>query len=167
VRDMRNEGRAAGALGAQTYASLKRHGRCSAWQARGQKAQATTEFIFVAPVLMAILIGIVLFGIALNNYLALTFATNAAAQQLSISQGISTACTSAEQAGVNAAPLLKQLTTSSFTPTFSGPGGSTCTNLVAGDTAQITATYPCNLKVLGWNFAPSCTLTAQSTMIIQ
>lgn len=159
--------------GSRTAASprLRVEPRSSAKRAYApyEQGQAAFEFALVLPVLLAILLGTLVFGIALNNYLELTYATSAAAQQLSISQGITSPnpCTTAESAGVSAAPLLHGLTTSSFTPSFAGPGGSTCTNLVAGDSVQVTGTYPCKLVVLGVNFAPGCTLTAQATMVIQ
>ena len=33
--------------------------------------------------------------------------------------------------------------------------------------ASVTVTYPCNLVIFGINFAPSCTLTAQTSQVIQ
>lgn len=141
-----------------------RHARRRAGDGQGQ---AALEFVLVAPVVLFILFGILVFGIALNNYVQLTFATNAAAQQVSISRGITSPnpCTTATGAADSAAPLLRSPT---FTYSFPGGSGSTCTNLVQGGSAQVTGTYPCNLVVMGVNFAPrGCTLTAQTTMIIQ
>ena len=46
---------------------------------------------------------------------------------------------------------------------------ATCTAaMVAGLSAVVKATYPCNLVVMGVNYAPSgCTLSAQSAQMIQ
>jgi hypothetical protein len=80
----------------------------------------------------------------------------------------------------HAAPLLKPgsltflLTLNGNTyagASCSNPGNSTTQgaagNLVQGTGAKVTATYPCNLSVYGVNYAPSCTMTAQTTELIQ
>jgi hypothetical protein len=32
-----------------------------------------------------------------------------------------------------------------------------------GESANVSATYPCNLTIMGVNYSPSCTLSSQST----
>ena len=53
---------------------------------------------------------------------------------------------------------------------FSGSGTS-CTGLAASLTEYqqvvVKATYGCNLTVFGHNFAPNCTLTAQTSEAVQ
>jgi hypothetical protein len=40
--------------------------------------------------------------------------------------------------------------------------------MVAGQTALVKATYPCNLTVMGHNYAPNgCNLSAQTAQMIQ
>jgi hypothetical protein len=40
--------------------------------------------------------------------------------------------------------------------------------MVAGQTAIVKATYPCDLTVMGHNYAPSsCNLSAQTAQMIQ
>jgi hypothetical protein len=40
--------------------------------------------------------------------------------------------------------------------------------MVAGQSALVKATYPCNLTVMGHNYAPSgCNLLAQTAQMIQ
>jgi hypothetical protein len=39
--------------------------------------------------------------------------------------------------------------------------------MVQGSAATLTATYPCNFSIWGTNFAPNCTMTAQTTEVIQ
>jgi hypothetical protein len=80
-------------------------------------------------------------------------------------------CNTAVQAFYSAAPNLTQ---SNLTFTFAFNGGSgttakTCSSqaLVEGQNAQVKVTYPCNLTVMGVNFAPSCTLTAQTAEAIE
>ena len=46
---------------------------------------------------------------------------------------------------------------------------SSCTSqtLVEGQNAQVEVTYPCNLTVMGVNFAPGCKLTAETAEAIE
>jgi Flp pilus assembly protein TadG len=143
-------------------------------RAREDLGQTTIEFIIAAPVLLTILIGVMKFGIAFNNYEALTFGANAGAQALSISAGpTGDPCKTASTAVEQAAPLLKT-SSLSFSYVLNGTsitGSTSCSSdqgdLVASEPATITVTYPCDLKILGVNFVPGCTLTAQSTMLVQ
>jgi Flp pilus assembly protein TadG len=155
--------------------------RSTGRQARGripdQRGQAAVEFALVVPVLLTLVIAVAVFGIAFNNDLALTFATSNAAQLLSISRGQTTdPCKTTSQAVFLAAPNLTQsnikftivlngtaVATNSATPTCSG----TQSNLVQSANAQVTASYPCNLQIMGMNPVPNCTLTAKTTMVIQ
>ena len=110
---------------------------------------------------------------ALNNYLVLTDATAVGARVLSISRGQTTdPCAATATAVGAAAPNLKTANLKfSFVLNGTAYSGATCsgaqTNLVEAQTAQVTVTYPCNLKFLGFNPAPSCTLTAQTTERVQ
>jgi len=61
--------------------------RARPWLARGEQGQALLEFALVFVVLFPLLTGIIVFGIAFNNYLALTSATAIGAQQVSQSRG--------------------------------------------------------------------------------
>ncbi len=59
-----------------------------AWlRARNEEGQALLEFAYVVPLLLALVLGIIMFGAALNNYLVLTDATAVGARVLSISRG--------------------------------------------------------------------------------
>lgn len=149
------------------------HGR-----ARGGKGQAMLEFAIVAPVLLTVLLAISVLGIAFNNYLTLTHATSTAAQLLSISRGqTSDPCATTSAAVEQAAPYLKtsnltfSIALGSGSPiTYGTPyTGTSCTSasLVEGQTAKVTTTYPCSLLIYGHNYAPGCTLAAQTAVFIQ
>jgi Flp pilus assembly protein TadG len=145
-----------------------------AWlRARNEEGQALLEFAYVVPLLLALVLGIIMFGAALNNYLVLTDATAVGARVLSISRGQTTdPCAATATAVGAAAPNLKTANLKfSFVLNGTAYSGATCsgaqTNLVEAQTAQVTVTYPCNLKFLGFNPAPSCTLTAQTTERVQ
>jgi Flp pilus assembly protein TadG len=150
-----------------------------------QHGQAAVEFALGLPLLLLLLMATVVFGIVFNNDLTLTAATTTGAQQLSISRGeTSDPCNLVATTVEQAAPALK---TANFTFSVAfGSGsplvygsphtGTSCTSaaadLISGDTAQVTVTYPCNpsspnIEILGYNPWPSCTLSAQTAELIQ
>jgi Flp pilus assembly protein TadG len=147
--------------------------------AAADEGGALVEMAVTLPVLLLIVTGIFTFGLALNNYLELTDAVGISARLLAISRGQTTdPCATTTAAFYKAAPYLKT-TSLSFTFVLNGTSytGASCSssstttgaagNLVQGQAAQVTVTYPCNLAVYGKNYAPSCTLTAQTTELVQ
>ena len=144
---------------------------------RDEQGQTMVEFAIAVPLLLALLTGSVMLGAAFNKQLELTYAINAGGQLLSISRGQTTdPCQTASQAAYSAAPQLNP-STLKFTIVLNGTSVTTnssqpsCSGaqqyLVESQTAQVTATYPCNLNIFGFNPAPSCTLQAQTTVLIQ
>jgi len=135
--------------------------------ARAEGGQALLEFVLVMPILLTVMFGIIVFGIALHNYMELTSATSSGAQLLSISRGQTTdPCNTTVQAVNVAAPSLTQTNlTFAFVLNGTSYNAKTCSgaqsNLVAGQNAQVTVTYPCNIKFFGFNPSKSCTLTSQ------
>ena len=75
-------------IGRRTEASMKlrANARCASERA-GERGQALFEFALVLPILLLVLIGVITFGIALNNFLELTSGATAGAQALSVSRG--------------------------------------------------------------------------------
>ena len=100
-----------------------------------EKGQTMVEMAIVLPVLLVILIGIVQFGIAFNNYLTLTDAARAGARKAVVSHSAST-CISQVRAS---ASDLKQ---SDLTVGCSS-------SWQHGDDVTVTATYPYSLNVFG------------------
>ena len=131
------------------------------------------------PVLLLVVTGILTFGLAYNNYVELTEATNVGARALAISRGATTdPCATAAQAVIAAAPLLVaanltfsfQLNGTSYTGSSCNSSSSTtgaAGNLVQGGNAVVTVNYPCSLAVYGANYAPNCSLQAQITELVQ
>jgi Flp pilus assembly protein TadG len=144
-----------------------------------EQGQAMVEVALVLPILLLVLTGIFALGLAFNNYVILTEATNVGARALAISRGSTTdPCATASSAVIAAAPLLVPANLT-FTFVLNGTSysgascssGSTTTgasaNLVQGGNALVTVTYPCSLAVYGANYAPGCVLQAQITELVQ
>ena len=129
------------------------------------------EFAIISPVLLTILLGIFQFGTAMNNYLVLTNAAAKGALTIALGRGTATPYTTTISAIDAAAP---NLTVANITTTVTINGtacssDSGCTTaLVAGVSAVVKTTYPCNLTAMGINYAPSgCTLKAQTAQMVQ
>ena len=114
-------------------------------QARSENGQAIVEFALVLPILMAILLGIIQFGIVFNNYITLTDATRAGARKAAVSRFLNDNGASAKQAvqdsasGLNISVLTPTISVTS-SPDWNTPGG----------VVTVSASYPYNLNILGW-----------------
>jgi hypothetical protein len=126
----------------------------------GEEGQSMVEFALVLPVLMIVLTGICSFGIALNQYMVLTNATNAGARAFALSRGQTTPalagtnpCAYAVQTVENAAPSLNASNmtfTILYTPSGTTNGGSATTystscsglSLKTADMVQVKVAYP-------------------------
>jgi Flp pilus assembly protein TadG len=134
--------------------------------ATARTGTAAVEFALVAPVLLMLVLGMCQFGITLNQYLTLTNAVRSGARQLSMSRGDTTPHTDTLNQIYGSAPNLTQ---GSLTITMA-VNGTACTTdagckaaLAAGLPTTVTASYPCSLAFFGYNFAPICTLSSQTT----
>lgn len=144
-----------------------------------QQGQSVVEFALTLPILLLVVTGITTFGIAMTNYVQLTESANVGGRALAISRNqVLDPCATAASAIQGAAPMLKSSSLSySFVLNGAAFSGSTCSSpnvnsgaagdLVQGQPATLTVTYPCVLKVYGVNYAPSCVLTAKTTELVQ
>lgn len=140
---------------------------------------ALVESALVLPILLLIVTGIFTFGTALNNYMELTDAVGSGARQLAISRGYTLdPCATVVTAVHNAAPSLAQADmTFSFSLNGTAYTGTSCSStnttsgapadLVQGQPAQVTVTYPCKLPVFGLTSGPACSVKAQTTELVQ
>jgi Flp pilus assembly protein TadG len=138
---------------------------------KNDEGVSAIEFAFISPIMLAVMIGIFQFGIAMNQYLNLTNAVAQGALTLALSRGTTTPYTATTSAISSAAPNLTPAQTT-ITVRINGTActtDATCSAaLVAGQPAFVRATYPCNLTVMGVNYRPGgCTLSAQTTQMIQ
>jgi Flp pilus assembly protein TadG len=156
----------------------------------GETGAALVEFALLAPVLLLIMVGMAQFGITLNQYVMLWNGVGAGATQFAIS-GVasSTPAQNAWNAIIASAPSLTtggSCTTTSLCMSLTVNASACATNVNSlsaaaavdsacstklqaggGTPAIASATYPCNLTVMGVNFFPSCKLTATITELVQ
>jgi Flp pilus assembly protein TadG len=146
---------------------------------RDERGQAMLEIALCLPVLLLLVTGIMVFGLAMNNYLMLTNATNTGVNQLAVYRGYTTdPCNTVATSVYAAAPNLNRANMT-FNLTLNGTvyTGTSCSssstttgaaaNMVQGTRAVVNVTYPCNLVVYGKNFAPGCKLESQTSAVIQ
>ena len=135
----------------------------SAW--RRTEGQAIVEFTLVVPLLLLVLLGIFKLGILFNHSLVLTDAVRVSARQLAVERGQPTPCADASTSFHSAGSGLS----GAADPTYSfSDGTSQCSaGLVSNTSATVTATYPCDLSILGVNFAPGCQLSSSTTVRIE
>jgi Flp pilus assembly protein TadG len=119
----------------------------------GESGQALIEFAYVAPVLLLVTFGMMMFGTALNQYLVLTNAVEIGGQLLAAERGETTdPCTAASNAIIAAAPNIT-LAAADFTYTINGTpyagqeGCNNTTGMVTGNNAVITVAYTYAFKV--------------------
>ena len=111
---------------------------------RSESGQAAVEFALVAPILIALLLGIVQAGIAFNNYLAVTDAARAGARKAVVARFDGTT-----QADIKAVvqSAAGNLNPAKLGVAVSDPGDPTFQT--AGSTLTVTVTYPYSIDILG------------------
>lgn len=137
------------------------------------------EVALCLPMMLLLVTGIMVFGLAINNYLILTNATDTGAQQLAMDRAYTLdPCNAVATAVYASAPNLVHANMT-ITTTINGTvyTGTTCASgsyttgapgqMLENTQGIVNVTYPCNLVVYGHNFAPSCKLTSQTAVIIQ
>ena len=131
------------------------------------------EFAVVLPVLLLVLLGMVQFGLTLNQYVMLWNGVGVGAMQFAISGGASSTPYSSSVSLIQSmAPTLKP---ANLTITFTVNGTACATDAACQTALQnnsntpavVSATYPCDLTVMGYNFYPGCSLTAQVAELVQ
>jgi Flp pilus assembly protein TadG len=138
---------------------------------------ALIEMALVLPILLTILTGIFSISIVLSNYMVLTNGVAIGARLAAISRAQTTdPCSAAVTAAeATTSPFLKSsnltfsfnINGSPYPSVTSCTAGAAALNAGQGQPLTVTATYPCSVAIYGANLIPSCTLTAQTTEIIQ
>jgi Flp pilus assembly protein TadG len=155
--------------------------RMRAFLRAGDSGNALVEFALILPVLLLLTTGVLIFGVAMNNYIQLTNAVSVGARTLVANAGVTTnPCQMGATAIENAAPALTAANMT-FSFVFNGVAynnKSTCSsastltgaagNLTSGTSLTVTATYPLNLSVYGKVFnLQNAVLSATSTEFVQ
>lgn len=132
---------------------------------------AAVEFALISPVLLAMLLGMFSFGVAMKDYMVLTSAAGQGALTFALSRGTVTPYTTTREAILAAAPTLTSASVSitvEIDNVVCASDAACSTAQVAGKSAAVTATYPCTLSVMGINYKPGgCTLTTSTAQMIQ
>jgi Flp pilus assembly protein TadG len=140
--------------------------------ARDMRGSAIVETAVALPVILLLMTGIFSFSIALHQKLTLAEAVSNGGRVLAAERGDTDPCKTTTTAIYAAAPTLsKSNMTISYTlnGVAVGSGVTTCsgtTNMVAGQSAEIVATYPISISVYGKSFG-SFPLTTQITEVVQ
>jgi Flp pilus assembly protein TadG len=136
--------------------------------ARGKRedGQALVEFALVLPVLLLILLAILKLGLLFNNYLTLTDSVRSGARFMALERGAAGNYCSATDAQVKNSASGLNPANITFTPSGSGvtfTGTDSCTSLTQGNSITLQANYPCDFKLMGITFVPSCSLTVSAS----
>jgi Flp pilus assembly protein TadG len=109
---------------------------------RAERGQAAVEFALIAPVFIALMLAIVQFGIALNNYLTVTDAARAGARSAAVDRISGNGPADATAAVDKAASALDpaKLGVTVTCPDWTTPGSD----------VTVTVTYPFSISILGW-----------------
>jgi len=122
-------------------------------QLRADDGQAMVEFAMILPLLVALLLGIVQFGIIFNNYETLTDASRVAARRAATSRFIGDNGASARTAAKNAASNLNLTDSQIDIQSCLPPATYPCSPqdwTTTGDEVTVKLTYPYNIKILDW-----------------
>jgi Flp pilus assembly protein TadG len=141
--------------------------------ARDRAGTVVIEFAMVLPVLALMIFGIMMFGLALSNYVDLTEGVRVATRVLAQASAYPTQAYSNAQTYF--AEATANLTQANLTMSVTVNGtacstAATCDAALAaasGDAVTVTATYSVCIEVMGYNFLPSCQLTATTTQMVE
>ena len=140
--------------------------------ARDSQGNTLVETAVTLPIILILVTGIFSFSIALHQKLTLAEAVSAGERVLVADRGDTDPCNTTTSAIYAAAPTL---TPSKLSITYKlngvsvGSGVTTCSgtgNMVSGQPAEITATYPVSLAIYGRSFG-TFYLTTQITENVQ
>jgi Flp pilus assembly protein TadG len=130
-----------------------------------ENGASAAEFAIVVPFLLLAFMTVVQLGIVINNYIEINSGTRAGSRVLSISRGSATPYTDSLAAFRSMAPNLTVMPTMTVNGTNCGSDGACQTqlNTASGLPVVVSASLVCNLTIMGFNYAPGCTLSSQTT----
>lgn len=166
------------AILSKTPKDLRRYLLDSVRRSCRQDGGSLVEFALIAPLMLCLLTGIFGLGFALCFYLQLNNAVDVGARTVAVIRATNSdgttpdPCAAAYTAITNAAPTLNKsqiklsfnLNGTAYSNVTSCSSGSA--NIIAGKTAQVTATYPYTLMIFGWK-PLALNMSAQTTELLQ
>jgi Flp pilus assembly protein TadG len=144
------------------------------WRSK-EEGSALVEMAVTLPVVMLIMTGLFSFSIALYQKLLLSEAISVGGRMLAVDRGDTDPCKTIAtaiyanapgltQANINLTFVLNGVSTNAAT--CPGTSGAANSNMVAGQAAQIQATYPCTFMVYSKSFA-ACSMQTVVTEVVQ
>ena len=109
---------------------------------------------------------IVRLGIVINNYIEINSGTRASSRVLAISRGSASPYSDSLAAFRSMAPNLPSILPSmtvNGTPCSTDATCVTALSTASGLPVIVSANMSCNLTIMGFNYAPGCTLSSQTT----
>jgi Flp pilus assembly protein TadG len=137
---------------------------------RAEDGASAVEFALLLPVISLLLFSMIAFGTTLYNYEVLAGAVASGARQFAVSRGSTTPITSTQSVVYASAPGMASAQiglTFKVSGTACATDAACATALKNGVPASLSATYPCKLAVLGYDFAPGCQLGASTTVRVE
>jgi Flp pilus assembly protein TadG len=120
---------------------------------RTERGQTLVEFALVLPILSLLLLGVIQFGVAYNHYITLTDAVRAGARKGAVGRHLQDPTTAVEQAvrngGTDLDPEKLEISVKS--------------SWEQGSDVSVTATYPYNIKLLGFGVTVTSGRLSSST----
>jgi Flp pilus assembly protein TadG len=110
---------------------------------KNERGQTMTEFAFVLPILLVLMLGIVQFGITFNHYVTLTDAVRAGARKAAVSRSSSDPPGECRAAVIAAA--------GSLDTTELARNLSCSSSWAPGSEVTVYADYPYDIKLLDWS----------------
>ena len=115
-----------------------------------ERGQAAVEFALILPILMALLLGIIQFGIVFNNYVTITDAARAGARKAAVSRYAGDQGAAAKVVAKNSAQGLNQAKLGvAVSACTAGVCNASAWNIPGSDVV-VTTTYPYSIHILGW-----------------
>jgi Flp pilus assembly protein TadG len=124
---------------------------------RSEQGQTAVEFALIAPLLIVLLLGVVQFGIAFNNYLTITDAARVGARKAIVLRFSGGSINDVEDAVRAAAPGLDS---GKLKIDVSAPTGWT-----SGNDVTVTVKYPYSISLLDWVLADGDVTTTMKERI--
>jgi Flp pilus assembly protein TadG len=122
---------------------------------------SAAEFALVLPVLLTMFFAVIKFGIVFNNNVEIISGARASARVFATSRGSATPWTDGQAAFQSSTPNAATATLAVQVNGAPCSSDGACQTLLTGASGQpisVSASLPCDLSIMGFDFAPGCQL---------